>query len=177
MNMTKFNVGKFNVKSSAIGSVNGSSDMAIDTSVSSILIDKYIEKTQSNISINTVATAHVNLVGITGNADLELISKALAANLVYGEDLGGDMILDAYAVGSLLGEDYVEIRGLRLEPGEEVEIDMCNLTVTVNGENAMHLMSADGDFFDFLIGENEIEIEAIGANGVQIDTYWKNRWL
>lgn len=175
--MTKFNVGKFNVKSSTISSVNANGDMEIGSNVSSILIDKYIEKVQSNMSMNTVATAHVNLVGIAGNANLELISKALAANLVYGEDLGGDMAIDAYAVGSLLGEDYVEIAGIRLRPGEEVEIDMCNLTVTVNGENAMHLMSADGDFFDFLIGKNEIEIEAVGANGVQIDTYWKNRWL
>ena len=41
----------------------------------------------------------------------------------------------------------------------------------------MHLMSTDGDFFDFLIGDNDIEIEAVGANGVQIDTYWKDKWL
>lgn len=175
--MTKFNVGKFNVKNSEVSSVNANGYLALNTNVSSILIDKYIGKTQSNIEVDANAKAYVSIMGISANAEVEIYSKAWAANLVYGGDLGGEMAIDSYAVGSLLGEDYVEITGLSLKPGQEVEIDMCNLTVTVNGENAMHLMSTDGDFFDFLVGKNDIEIEAIGANGVQIDTYWKDKWL
>ena len=116
-------------------------------------------------------------MGVKSNADMEINSRALSTNLMYASEATGDMSIDAFGVGSLLGEDYVEIAGLVLKPGQEVEIDMCNLTVTVNGENAMHLMSTDGDFFDFLIGDNDIEIEALGANGVQIDTYWKDKWL
>lgn len=175
--MTKFNVGKFNVKNSEIASVNANSDLVLGSNLSKFLVDKYISEAEVSIELDAKANLYIRIMGIESNADMEMESKALSSNLVYASEATGDMSIDAYGVGSLLGEDYVEIKGLVLKPGQEVEIDMCNLTVTVNGENAMHLMSTDGDFFDFLIGDNDIEIEAVGANGVQIDTYWKDKWL
>lgn len=175
--MTKFNVGKFNVKNSEVASVNANSDLVLGSNLSTFLVDKYISEAEASIELDAKANLYIRIMGIESNADMEMESKALSSNLVYASEATGDMSIDAYGVGSLLGEDYVEIAGLVLKPGQEVEIDMCNLTVTVNGENAMHLMSTDGDFFDFLIGDNDIEIEAVGANGVQIDTYWKDKWL
>lgn len=175
--MTKFNVGKFNVKNSEIASVNANSDLVLGSNLSKFLVDKYISEAEVSIELDAKANLYIRIMGIESNADMEMESKALSSNLVYASEATGDLSIDAYGVGSLLGEDYVEIKGLVLKPGQEVEIDMCNLTVTVNGENAMHLMSTDGDFFDFLIGDNDIEIEAVGANGVQIDTYWKDKWL
>lgn len=175
--MTKFNVGKFNVKNSEVASVNANSDLILGSNLSKFLVDKYISEAEVSIELDAKANLYIRIMGIESNADMEMESKALSSNLVYASEATGDMSIDAYGVGSLLGEDYVEIAGLVLKPGQEVEIDMCNLTVTVNGENAMHLMSTDGDFFDFLIGDNDIEIEAVGANGVQIDTYWKDKWL
>lgn len=175
--MTKFNVGKFNVKNLEVASVNANSDLILGSNLSKFLVDKYISEAEVSIELDAKANLYIRIMGIESNADMEMESKALSSNLVYASEATGDMSIDAYGVGSLLGEDYVEIAGLVLKPGQEVEIDMCNLTVTVNGENAMHLMSTDGDFFDFLIGDNDIEIEAVGANGVQIDTYWKDKWL
>lgn len=175
--MTKFNVGKFNVKNSEVASVNANSDLILGSNLSKFLVDKYISEAEVSIELDAKSNLHIRIMGIESNADMEMESKALSSNLVYASEATGDMYIDAYGVGSLLGEDYVEIAGIVLKPGQEVEIDMCNLTVTVNGENAMHLMSTDGDFFDFLIGDNDIEIEAVGANGVQIDTYWKDKWL
>ncbi len=175
--MTKFNVGKFNVKNSEIASVNGNSDLVLESNISKFLVDKYISEAEVSIELDAKANFYIKIMGVESNADMEMNSRALSTNLMYASEATGDMSIDAYGVGSLLGEDYVEIKGLVLKPGQEVEIDMCNLTVTVNGENAMHLMSTDGDFFDFLIGDNDIEIEAVGANGVQIDTYWKDKWL
>lgn len=175
--MTKFNVGKFNIKNSEVASVNANSDLILGSNLSKFLVDKYISEAEASIELDAKANLYIRIMGIESNADMEMGSKALSSNLVYASEATGDMSIDAYGVGSLLGEDYVEIAGLVLKPGQEVEIDMCNLTVTVNGENAMHLMSTDGDFFDFLIGDNDIEIEAVGANGVQIDTYWKDKWL
>ena len=175
--MTKFNVGKFNVKNSETASVNGNSDLVLESNISKFLVDKYISEAEVSIELDAKANFYIKIMGVESNADMEMNSRALSTNLMYASEATGDMSIDAFGVGSLLGEDYVEIKGLVLKPGQEVEIDMCNLTVTVNGENAMHLMSTDGDFFDFLIGDNDIEIEAVGANGVQIDTYWKDKWL
>lgn len=175
--MTKFNVGKFNVDGGTIFSVTGVSDIALDSEVKSVLVEKDSGVYASSITIDSSAEYHVEIVNITGEAEIEFSTFGLAANLVYSDAGNSSIELNSYAIGSLLGEDYVEISGLVLRPGQEVEIDMCNLTVTVNGENAMHLMSPDGDFFDFLIGNNEIDIEATGAGTVSVDTYWKDRWL
>ncbi len=39
-------------------------------------------------------------------------------------------------------------------PGDVIVIDTARQTVTINGENALHLM--DGDFFDLIFGDNKI---------------------
>lgn len=175
--MTKFNVGKFNVKSSLTSSVVGVSDISIDSSLNQILVEKYSSEVNSSIILDTNANGYTEIIGIAGNSDLVFETYGLATNLVYGFKGNSTIEIDTHGVGSLLGEDYVEIKDLVLRPGQEIEIDMCNLTVIANGENAMHLMASDGDFFDFLVGENDIDIEAIGGNGIQVDVYWKDRWL
>ncbi|MGI5949113.1 phage distal tail protein [Peptoniphilus sp.] len=175
--MTKYNVGKFNVKNADTLSVSANSDIAMDAGVISTLLEIYTPSSQSSLNLDCIAEYHVELTGISTDAEMFMDTYGLPANLVYASEAVSDLVIDAGGVGSLLGEDYVEITGLRLRPGQEVEIDMCNLTVTVNGENAIDLMSEDGDFFDFLIGDNDILIEAMGANSVKIDTYWKDKWL
>lgn len=175
--MTKYNVGKFNVKDTRDLSVSASTDIVLDSVIVKYLVNKYMQKMESSIAIDSKAYGHIELKGATGIADITMGAIAIASNLVYGYKSTGDLIIESNAIGSLLGEDYLEITGLSLKPGQEAEIDMCALTVTVNGVNAIHLMSADGDFFDFLVGDNDIEIEAVGGNGVKIDAYWKDRWL
>jgi hypothetical protein len=49
--------------------------------------------------------------------------------------------------------EVIEFSG-EFKPGDKIVIDNERLTITLNGQNAMHLMS--GDFFDLNTGENEI---------------------
>ncbi|WP_314587932.1 phage distal tail protein [Paenibacillus terrigena] len=41
-----------------------------------------------------------------------------------------------------------------LKPGDRLVIDTRNMTVTLNGQNAMHLV--DGDFFSLVLGQNVV---------------------
>jgi len=49
--------------------------------------------------------------------------------------------------------DVIEFSG-EFKPGDKIVIDNEKLKFTLNGQNALHLMS--GDFFDLNTGENEI---------------------
>ena len=57
--------------------------------------------------------------------------------------------------------DDIIING-NIAPGNRLIIDTKNLTVTLNGENALHLI--DGDFFDLVLGNNKITYTDASAN-------------
>lgn len=87
------------------------------------------------------------------------------------------MTLRTSGITNLLGVDSIHLV-LDLQPGDELELDMCELTAVLNNENAMKYLASDGNFFDFPAGNNEI-IVAITPTDVPIegDIYWKDRWL
>lgn len=176
--MKKYNLGKFNIKDSAETSVSASAEISISSACKSVNVDKHIKIEKAvEIYIDSKASAHAELKSTRAVAEINFDAKALASNLVYSSRGFSDVEFMSKAVASLLGESYLELNNINLRPGEEVEIDTCNLTVTKNGENALHLMSSDGDFFDFLIGENGVDIVAEGAGNIQVDAYWRDKWL
>ena len=80
-------------------------------------------------------------------------------------------------MGQMLGEDFLELKGFALQPGQEIEINLCDLTALVNGENAIHLLGEGADFFDLSSGANEILIEVDDGANFSIESLWKDRWL
>jgi len=58
----------------------------------------------------------------------------------------------SFAAGRMHVE-VIEFNG-QFKPGDQIIIDNERLKFTINGQNALHLMS--GDFFDLNTGENEI---------------------
>lgn len=176
--MKKYNLGKFNIKDSAETSVSASAEISISSACKSVEIEKLIRTDKVvEIYVDSKALAYAQITSSKAITEIVLDTKAIASNLVFSDRGFSEIEVLSKAVAALLGESYMEINNINLRPGEEVEIDMCNLTVTKNGENALHLMSSDGDFFDFLIGENGVDIVAEGAGKIQVDAYWKDRWL
>lgn len=176
--MKKYNLGKFNIKDSSETSVSASAEINVSAVCKAVNIDKIIKTDRTvNIYIDSKASAYAEVISSRANAAISFDTKAIASNLVFSDRGFSEIEILSKAVAALLGEAYLELNNINLKPGEEIEIDMCNLTVTKNGENALHLMSSDGDFFDFLIGENGVNIVAEGAGSIQVDAYWKDKWL
>lgn len=176
--MKKYNLGKFNIKDSAETSVGASAEINLSSACKSVEVEKLIKTDKVvEIHINSKALAYAQITSSKANTEIVLDTKAIASNLVFSDRGFSDIEILSKAVAALLGEAYLELNNINLRPGEEVEIDTCNLTVTKNGENALHLMSSDGDFFDFLIGENGVDIVAEGAGNIQVDAYWRDKWL
>lgn len=196
-----FNRGKFNIKSDGgVVALTGTSamDMEAKASAHTIMMWRIVDPVALDITIDAAGDQVVNQYSgrVTSPIvfDAQLVPRvnkwaessdteiAYDTSIAYStitkpDPVTLDVVFDASAMASMLGEEYIELVGVTLRPGEQLEIDTCALTATINGQNVMHLLSNDGDFFDFFPGANVIEIEATGAGAVAVDTFWKDKWL
>ena len=61
-------------------------------------------------------------------------------------------------------------------PNDVVEIDMQRMTVTINGQNALHLV--DGRFWELVTGRNTIKYtDSVASRQVALTVTFKDRWL
>lgn len=87
------------------------------------------------------------------------------------------MNLQTSGITNLLGVDYIHLV-MDLQPGEELELDMCELTAMLDGANAMKYLASDGNFFDFPAGLNELIFSLTPATvPVESEIYYKDKWL
>ncbi len=87
------------------------------------------------------------------------------------------MVMCTSGITNLLGVDSIHLI-VNLQPGETLELDMCEMTALLNNENAMKYLASDGDFFDFPAGKNDIIVDVTPANvPIESEIYWKDRWL
>ena len=88
------------------------------------------------------------------------------------------MVMLTQATHQLSGEQMMRFEDLALRPGDELVINTCDLTVTLNGQNAMEYFAADSEFITLLNGENIIEYsDESGDRKISFDIIWKDRWL
>lgn len=80
-------------------------------------------------------------------------------------------------ITNLLGVDSIHLI-VNLQPGDTLELDMCEMTALLNNENAMKYLASDGDFFDFPAGKNDLIVDVTPANvPIESEVYYKDRWL
>lgn len=80
-------------------------------------------------------------------------------------------------ITNLRGVDSIHLI-VNLQPGDTLELDMCEMTALLNTENAMKYLASDGDFFDFPAGKNDLIVDVTPANvPIESEVYYKDRWL
>lgn len=151
-------------------------DITIDAAGDQV-VNKYSGRVTAPVVFASQLVPRVHKWGESADTEIAYDTSIVYSTITKPDPVMLDVVFDASAVASMLGQEYIELNGITLRPGEQLEIDTCALTATINGQNVMHLLSRDGDFFDFFPGANEIEIEATGAGAVAVDTFWKDRWL
>lgn len=125
------------------------------------------------IDLNGEVLALANVEAHTGfdiDCDLETVIDAVREQLgafileqTLDIDFGGirertgrfaiECTLDLSFTAGRMHVDYIEFIG-EFKPGDQIVIDSNLLKMTLNGENALHLMQ--GDFFDLNTGVNEL---------------------
>ena len=113
-----------------------------------------------------------------GSATLILDNKVSPTKIYYGMLDISNIQLQTKGEHTLAGEETIKLSGLILKPGDEIVIDTCEMTVSVNGQNMMKFVSNDSEFFSLLPGDNEIiYTDGVTTRKVSIDILWKDRWV
>ena len=175
-NRQPFNRGKFNVPSAAISSNSGIALLKLGT----IPVD-----VQRTISAN--GQASMKLSGLSdgtivryaaGSCLFTLGSFANGTKVFIVETEAAALVMLTQATHQLSGEQMMRFEDLALRPGDELVINTCDLTVTLNGQNAMEYFAADSEFITLLNGENTIEYnDESESREISFDIIWKDRWL
>lgn len=132
----------------------------------------------TNISIQTVSAYTYVVLYNTDPRDMALNNVAVYTRCVLMTPSPASLELNSRAAITLSGESSLTLTGLILKPGDELLIDTGEMTVLLNGQNAMKYFTKDSEFIEFLHGINDIVYSDKSASRkVTIDVLWKDRWL
>ena len=175
-NRQPYNRGKFNTPSIQTSSNSGISILK--------LAGNEVKPRQDMTSFGTTAMVlrtlndAINIKSSSAIANLMMCSKGIQTKIHYGIANISDIQLQTKGEHTLAGEELISLPGLVLKPGDELVIDTCEMTVSVNGQNMMKFVSDDSEFFSLLPGDNElIYTDGVTTRKVSIDILWKDRWV
>lgn len=176
-NRQPYNRGKFNTPSIQTTSTSGLSILKLAGNE----VKPRQDMTGYGISafiLRTTSSNAINIKNSGGSATLILDSKVSPTKIHYGVLDISNIQLQTKGEPTLAGEELIRLTELVLKPGDELVIDTCEMTVSVNGQNMMKFVSNDSEFFSLLPGDNEIiYTDGVATRKVSIDILWKDRWV
>ncbi len=175
-NRQPYNRGKFNVPSAAISSNSGIALLKLGAVP--VSVQRTISASgQSSLKLSGLSDGTIVRYA-AGSCLFTLGSYADGTKVFIVEAEDATLVMLTQATQQLSGEQIMRFEDLVLQPGDELVINTCDLTVTLNGQNAMEYFAADSEFITLLNGENIIEYnDESGTRNVSFDIIWKDRWL
>ena len=177
-NTQKFNLGKFNVPSTNIASASGNISAQGGMIGTAYVICSCagtcggigaMEKASPARIVPAEAEVMHGTSGMTGQYYNRVV--------VTGEPMDGISGMTIKAA-EVFGVSIIRLTDIVLKPGQELIIDTENMTATIDGENAIHLLSDDSDFFFLAQGDNIVTYSDNGkSRTVNLKVMWKNRWV
>lgn len=177
-NRSSFNKTAFNSSSSTGSSGNVVNFKATIQSVSNAFALRFNNKVAYSAVISAYAAAFADYTaGVKFSAVVNGMGRAYSTRYIRGRYMGGGVVVfgDAFAVAlSGYDEEVMRFVGLSMMKGDELIIDTYNMTVTINGQNAIDKITDDSVFF-FIEKGASITVEPQGT--ADITVLWKDRWL
>lgn len=176
-NRQPFNRGKFNIASSGTIGNSGIGIMVMSAEPTNVY---------RVISANGVASMRLDEMS---DATRIIFSSSSIASLVLETTGEGtkvfriatsisNMVMTTQANQSLAGESLISLEGINLKPGDELIVNNCDMTITINGQNAMEYFNSESEFFNLLNGLNKlIYSDSNSSREISFDVIWKDRWL
>ena len=177
-NTQKFNTGKFNIPSSDVASVSGNISATGGLTGTARVVYSASGRCDGVSSIEKANAARIvkaecDMLHAKSGATCEYYNRVA----VSGEPLEGVSGIEAKAV-EVFGITFMRLSDIVLKPGQELVIDTENMTAVIDGENAIHLLSDDSEFFFLAQGSNTITYSDRAAQRkINLKVMWKNRWL
>ena len=196
-NRQPFNRGKFNRSALNANSVllYGDIELGVEAKAERMNATRGYK---GNIDIALNATGKLNYsANLKGVADLSIeaggqfrrvrsfdgtveIGIAASGNIVRARHLQGEAVIAL----TITNEGFNTFRyetisltrpGFLFRPGDELIIDMDNMTVTQNGQNVMRFVDRESEFFLFNPGNNEVTYQSTAQAGrVDLRILWKD---
>lgn len=175
-NRQPYNRGKFNVSSSSTLGNSGIGLMLMKVnSVPSSKIISAIGSTKLAMNEEVISTI---VKYNNGSSELLLDSHGEGTKVFIVLSNASNMAISTEANQALAGESIITLEGIDLKPGDELVINTCDMTITINGQNAMEYFSDDSEFFNLLSGLNTlIYSDSNSSRNISFDVIWKDRWL
>lgn len=176
-NRQPFNRGKFNVQSGGSITVSGIASLKLSSNlvVSNTIISTPFTSSKMILSSNATINA-VKYASFIGNIKTGANANGVKVFSVSAEPQA--IKITTSAIQSVSGEAIINLKDVVLKPGEELIINTCDMTVTINGQNAMQYFAVESDFFNLLSGDNTLIYSDKSANrNINFDVIWKDRWL
>lgn len=175
-NRQPYNRGKFNVQTTQSMGNNGLAVMLLG-----------VNSVQPSVTISTIGVANLSLKQETdatvlryssGSSQIILNTQAEGTKVFIVEGGTSNIRMETEANQVLAGESVISLEGITLKPGDELIINTCDMTVTINGQNAMEYFSNESDFFTLLNGLNSLFYsDDSNSRNISFDVIWKDRWL
>jgi len=175
-NRQPFNRGKFNVASSQSSGSNGIGIMVMGTN--STLVQKVISAKGITTMIMSGTINATKVKFNNGITDMVMSSIGNGTKVFRVVTSTADMVMLTDANQSLAGESIIVLEDINLKPGDELIINTCDMTITINGQNAMQYFNNESEFFSLLSGLNTLIYSDTNASRqISFDVIWKDRWL
>lgn len=175
-NRQPFNQGKFNASSlQAIGN-NGIALMNMGSNI--IRVSKIISA-KGVCDLQMKGASDITKIKYSSTiSNVKSDSRANGTKVYVVSSDVSSMKMETLSNQYLSGESFILLENINLKPHDELIINTCDMTVTINGQNAMQYFSVDSDFFKLNNGVNEIiySDDELDRN-VSLDIIWKDRWL
>ena len=175
-NRQPYNRGKFNVQTAQSIGNNGIAVMMMKAN--SILASKIISAIgTSDLSMRDDVKGTIVKYN-TGTSEILSGSQGEGTKVFIVECGTSNIRMETAANQVLAGESVISLEGITLKPGDELIINTCDMTVTINGQNAMEFFSNESEFFALLNGLNTlIYNDSNSSRNISFDVIWKDRWL
>ena len=175
-NRQPYNRGKFNVQTAQSIGNNGLAVMLMKAN--SILASKIISAIgTSDLSMRDDIKGTIVKYN-TGTSEIWSGSQGEGTKVFIVEGGTSNIRMETAANQVLAGESVITLEGIVLKPGDELVINTCDMTVTLNGQNAMEFFSNESEFFTLLNGLNTlIYNDSNSSRNISFDVIWKDRWL
>lgn len=116
--------------------------------------------------------------GGTGRIAIEMASSGFAGKRMFA--IANTALLEMIAAGGYIGiygSDIIHLSGITIPPGSELVIDTDEMTITLDGENAIRYLTNDSVFFTLEPGQNIMSLDGDAQSLTDIYIIWKDRWL
>lgn len=171
----RYNLGRFNLGDSKV-KIEAHSTIDIFFQINDVIVERRATAGITLVDVDSSSSWVLEKRTDAQISDMTFESEANGEKLVISSNASSDLELNSFAKGAQLGEEYIEITNVSLAKNDEITINLCDLIILVNNEDYLN-KKISGEFFKLLSGINEIDIEAVGAEGIEIDITWKDRWL